>query len=120
MKVFVYTGITLVIYALASADVSNLSFMQAALSAGSEYLNLILIGLGITQAGSVALLTKPKTPAQATAAEITLLVSSLVLLLNGQMLFVLANVVLMIVSKWVFAKPSHAEKQHAASEVKAA
>lgn len=106
MKVFVYIGIAVVILGLASVDFSNLMFMQATLASYGEFLNVLFIGLGIAQATSILLLIKPKNRALANFAEVTLLISSLVLVLNGYLLFVMGNVVLMFISKLVFAKPS--------------
>ena len=108
MKVFVYIGITLVVYALASADFSNIAFMQALEASYGEYLNFLFIAMGIAQVASVLCLIKPKTAKMANIAEVTLLVSSLILVLNGQLLFVTGNLVLMFISKLVFAKPEEA------------
>ncbi|MBX2857334.1 MAG: hypothetical protein KTR17_01625 [Cellvibrionaceae bacterium] len=112
MKVLVYTGITLIIYALASADTSNLSAMEALRATSGEYLNLLLIGLGIAQVSSILCLIKPKTANLVAAAEITLLISSLLLVLNSQVLFVMGNLVLMFLSKRIFAEPAAEAKNH--------
>lgn len=117
IKATVYTGMTLAVCALVGFDVVSFNLMQALQASLGDYSNFLLIALGIAQVVSVLLLIKPKTSTVATVSEVALLVSSLALVLSGQILFVLGNLVLMLISKLVFAKPEEQLKVAAAIRI---
>ena len=107
IKAALYTGITVAMYALTQSDAAT-TFFKPVLQTQST--SLLFISLGIAQVIGILLLIKPRSVSVSTAAEVTLLISALVLVFNGQILFVMGNIVLLFLSKFIFASSQATSK----------